>query len=88
MLRAAYEARYGGEPFVRLLPAGKSADSIRKRMASLYKQEYINADSARRREIAQFLVGLRGPKGEKIVTVDTLSKWIMDDAMAKATAGR
>lgn len=26
MLRAAYEARYGDEPFVRLLPAGKSAD--------------------------------------------------------------
>ena len=72
----------------RYMTAGKSADSIRNRMASLYKQEYINADSARRREITQFLVGLRGPKGEKIVTVDTLTKWIMDDAMAKATAGR
>lgn len=76
------------EQIDRYMTAGKSADSIRKRMASLYKQEYINADSARRREIAQFLVGLRGPKGEKIVTVDTLTKWIMDDAMAKATAGR
>ena len=75
------------EQIDRYMTAGKSADSIRKRMASLYKQEYINADSARRREIAQFLVGLRGPKGEKIVTVDTLTKWIMDDAMAKATAG-
>lgn len=76
------------EQIDRYMTAGKSADSIRNRMASLYKQEYINADSARRREIAQFLVGLRGPKGEKIVTVDTLTKWIMDDAMAKATAGR
>ena len=76
------------EQIDRYMTAGKSADSIRKRMASLYKQEYINADSARRREIAQFLVGLRGPKGEKIVTVDTLTKWIMDDAMAKATAGQ
>ena len=76
------------EQIDRYMTAGKSADSIRKRMASLYKQEYINADSARRREIAQFLVGLRGPKGEKIITVDTLTKWIMDDAMAKATAGR
>lgn len=76
------------EQIDRYMTAGKSADSIRKRMASLYKQEYINADSARRREIAQFLVGLRGPKGEKIVTVDTLTKWIMDDAVAKATAGR
>ena len=75
------------EQIDRYMTAGKSADSIRNRMASLYKQEYINADSARRREIAQFLVGLRGPKGEKIVTVDTLTKWIMDDAMAKATAG-
>ena len=74
------------EQIDRYMTAGKSADSIRKRMASLYKQEYINADSARRREIAQFLVGLRGPKGEKIITVDTLTKWIMDDAMAKATA--
>ena len=26
MLRAAYEERYGGEPFVRLLPKGRSAD--------------------------------------------------------------
>ena len=76
------------EQIDRYMTAGKSADSIRKRMASLYKQEYINADSARRREIAQFLVGLRGPKGEKIITVDTLTKWIMDDAMAKATAGQ
>ena len=76
------------EQIDRYMTAGKSADSIRNRMASLYKQEYINADSARRREIAQFLAGLRGPKGEKIVTVDTLTKWIMDDAMAKATAGR
>lgn len=76
------------EQIDRYMTAGKSADSIRNRMASLYKQEYINADSARRREIAQFLVGLRGPKGEKIVTVDTLTKWIMDDAMAKATAGQ
>lgn len=76
------------EQIDRYMMAGKSADSIRNRMASLYKQEYINADSARRREIAQFLVGLRGPKGEKIITVDTLTKWIMDDAMAKATAGR
>ena len=76
------------EQIGRYMTAGKSADSIRKRMASLYKQEYINADSARRREIAQFLVGLRGPKGEKIITVDTLTKWIMDDAMAKATAGQ
>ena len=76
------------EQIDRYMTAGKSADSIRNRMASLYKQEYINADSARRREIAQFLVGLRGLKGEKIVTVDTLTKWIMDDAMAKATAGR
>ena len=76
------------EQIDRYMTAGKSADSIRKRMARLYKQEYINADSARRREIAQFLVGLRGPKGEKIVTVDTLTKWIMDDAMAKATAGQ
>lgn len=76
------------EQIDRYMTAGKSADSIRNRMASLYKQEYINADSARRREIAQFLVGLRGPKGEKIVTVDTLTKWIMDDAIAKATAGR
>ena len=76
------------EQIDRYMTAGKSADSIRNRMASLYKQEYINADSARRREIAQFLVGLRGPKGEKIITVDTLTKWIMDDAMAKATAGR
>ena len=76
------------EQIDRYMTAGKSVDSIRKRMASLYKREYINADSARRREIAQFLVGLRGPKGEKIVTVDTLTKWIMDDAMAKATAGR
>lgn len=75
------------EQIDRYMTAGKSADSIRNRMASLYKQEYINADSARRREIAQFLVGLRGPKGEKIITVDTLTKWIMDDAMAKATAG-
>lgn len=76
------------EQIDRYMTAGKSADSIRNRMASLYKREYINADSARRREIAQFLVGLRGPKGEKIVTVDTLTKWIMDDAMAKATAGQ
>lgn len=76
------------EQIDRYMTAGKSADSIRNRMASLYKQEYINADSARRREIAQFLVGLRGPKGEKIITVDTLTKWIMDDAMAKATAGQ
>lgn len=76
------------EQIDRYMTAGKSVDSIRKRMASLYKQEYINADSARRREIAQFLVGLRGPKGEKIITVDTLTKWIMDDAMAKATAGQ
>ena len=72
------------EQIDRYMTAGKGADSIRTRMANLYKREYIEADGARRREIAQFLVGLRGPKGEKIVTVDTLTGWIRDDAKEKA----
>lgn len=72
------------EQINRYMEAGKGADSIRTRMANLYKREYIEADGARRREIAQFLVGLRGPKGEKIVTVDTLTGWIRDDAKEKA----
>ena len=75
------------EQIDRYMAAGKSADSIRTRMANLYRREYIDADGARRREIAQFLVGLRGPKGEKIVTVDTLTGWIRDDAREKAAAG-
>ena len=75
------------EQIDRYMTAGKSADSIRNRMASLYKQEYINADSARRREIAQFLVGLRGPKGERFITADTLVGWIMDEAKARVAAG-
>ena len=68
----------------RYMEAGKSAGSIRDRIAALFKNEYLKADAAGRQKLAQFLLRLRGTKGEKLVTVDTLTGWIKDEAKKKA----
>lgn len=72
------------EEIYRYMEAGKSAGSIRERITALFKEEYLKANQAQRQEIAKFLVRLRGPKGEKLVTVDTLTGWIKDEAKKKA----
>lgn len=68
----------------RYMEAGKSAGSIRDRIKALFKDEYLKADAADRQKLAQFLLRLRGTKGEKLVTVDTLTGWIKDEAKKKA----
>ena len=68
----------------RYMEAGKSAGSIRDRIAALFKGEYLKADTVGRQKLAQFLLRLRGTKGEKLVTVDTLTGWIKDEAKKKA----
>lgn len=70
----------------RYMEAGKSADSIRDRITAVYKDEYLKASPAQRQQLAKFLARLRGPKGEKLVTADTLTGWIRDEA--KKRAGR
>lgn len=70
----------------RYMEAGKSADSIRGRITAVYKDEYLKASAAQRQQLAKFLARLRGPKGEKLVTADTLTGWIRDEA--KKRAGR
>lgn len=70
----------------RYMEAGKSAGSIRDRIKALFKDEYLKADAAGRQKLAQFLLRLRGTKGEKLVTVDTLTGWIKDEA--KKNAGK
>lgn len=71
------------EEIFRYMNAGKSAGSIRDRIAALFKDEYLKANPAQRQELARFLVGLRGPKGEKLVSTDTLVGWIKDEAKNK-----
>lgn len=68
----------------RYMEAGKSAGSIRDRIAALFKGEYLKADTTGRQKLAQFLLRLRGTRGEKLVTVDTLTGWIKDEAKKKA----
>ena len=75
------------EQINRYMEAGKSASSIRAQIANQYKKEYLAADDARRREIAQFIMRLHGTKGERFITADTLMGWIMDEAKARAAAG-
>lgn len=72
----------------RYMEAGKSASSIRTQITNAYKQEYLKADDGRRREIAQFIMGLHGTKGERFITADTLYNWILDDAKARAAKGK
>lgn len=74
------------EEITRYMEAGKSADSIRGRITAVYKDEYLKASAAQRQQLAKFLARLRGPKGEKLVTADTLTGWIRDEA--KKRAGR
>lgn len=71
------------EEIFRYMNAGKSAGSIRDRITALFKDEYLKANPAQRQELARFLVGLRGPKGEKLVSTDTLVGWIKDEAKNK-----
>ena len=54
----------------------------------LLEEEYLKADDGRRREIAQFIMGLHGTKGERFITADTLYNWILDDAKARAAKGK
>lgn len=75
------------EQINRYMEAGKSASSIRTQITNQYKKEYLAADDARRREIAQFIMKLHGTKGERFITADTLVGWIMDEAKARAAAG-
>ena len=75
------------EQINRYMEAGKSANSIRTQITNRYKKEYLAADDARRREIAQFIMKLHGTKGERFITTDTLMGWIMDEAKARAAAG-
>lgn len=76
------------EEINRYMEAGKSASSIRTQITNAYKQEYLKADDGRRREIAQFIMGLHGTKGERFITADTLYNWILDDAKARAAKGK
>ena len=76
------------EQINRYMEAGKSASSIRTQITNLYKKEYLAADDARRQEIAQFIMRLHGTKGERFITADTLYSWVLEDAKAKAMAGR
>ena len=76
------------EQINRYMEAGKSASSIRTQITNQYKKEYLAADSARRQEIAQFIMRLHGTKGERFITADTLYSWVLEDAKAKAMAGR
>ena len=71
------------EEIFRYMNAGKSADSIHDRIVALYRDVYLAAGQAQRQELARFLVGLRGPKGEKLVSTDTLVGWIKDEAKNK-----
>lgn len=71
------------EEIYRYMAAGKSADSIHDRIVTLYRDVYLAAGQAERQELAKFLVGLRGPNGEKLLTVDTLTGWIKDNAKKK-----
>ena len=75
------------EQINRYMEAGKSASSIRTQITNQYKKEYLAADSARRQEIAQFIMRLHGTKGERLITADTLYSWVLEDAKAKAAAG-
>lgn len=75
------------EQINRYMEVGKSASSIRTRITNQYKKEYLAADSARRQEIAQFIMRLHGTKGERFITTDTLYSWVLEDAKAKAAAG-
>lgn len=75
------------EQINRYMEAGKSANSIRTQITNRYKKEYLAADDARRREIAQFIMKLHGTKGERFISTDTLMGWIMDEAKARAAAG-
>ena len=75
------------EQINRYMEAGKSASSIRTQITNQYKKEYLAADDARRREIAQFIMRLHGTKGERFITTDTLYSWVLEDAKAKAAAG-
>ena len=75
------------EQINRYMEAGKSASSIRTQITNQYKKEYLAADDARRREIAQFIMRLHGTKGERFITADTLYSWVLEDAKAKAAAG-
>lgn len=76
------------EQINRYMEAGKSASSIRTQITNQYKKEYLAADDARRQEIAQFIMRLHGTKGERFITADTLYSWVLEDAKAKAMAGR
>ena len=76
------------EQINRYMEAGKSASSIRTQITNQYKKEYLAADDARRQEIAQFIMRLHGTKGERFITTDTLYSWVLEDAKAKAMAGR
>lgn len=76
------------EQINRYMEAGKSASSIRTQITNQYKKEYLAADDARRQEIAQFIMRLHGTKGERFITTDTLYNWVLEDAKAKAMAGR
>lgn len=76
------------EQINRYMEAGKSASSICTQITNLYKKEYLAADDARRQEIAQFIMRLHGTKGERFITADTLYSWVLEDAKAKAMAGR
>lgn len=71
------------EEIYRYMNAGKDAASIRGRISALYRDVYLEAGPAERQELARFLVGLRGPKGEKLVSADTLVGWIKDEAKNK-----
>lgn len=75
------------EQINRYMEAGKSASGIRTQITNQYKKEYLAADDARRREIAQFIMRLHGTKGERFITADTLAGWIMDEAKARVAAG-
>ncbi len=71
------------EEIYRYMNAGKDSGSIRDRIVALYRDAYLAASQAERQEIAKFLVGLRGPKGEKFITTDTLIGWIKSAALGE-----
>ncbi len=64
------------EEIWRYMEAGKSAESIRTRISELYKKAYRYGSAAERSEIARFVLSLRGVKGEKLITTDTLRDWM------------
>lgn len=71
------------EEIYRYMNAGKDSGSIRDRIVALYRDAYLAASQTERQEIAKFLVGLRGPKGEKFITTDTLIGWIKSAALGE-----